>query len=79
MIQALYIFRVDSRKLLYSKSFQSEDNLEMFSEFFSALQTFSSEMTSSDTLNTVGLGNYSVLVSIIIRILLGVLKSLCNT
>ena len=63
MIQALYIFRVDSRKLLYSKSFQSEDNLDMFSEFFSALQTFSSEMTSSDTLNTVGLGNYSVLVS----------------
>jgi len=63
MIQALYIFRVDSRKLLYSKNFQSEDNLEMFSEFFSALQTFSSEMTSSNTLNTVGLGEYSVLVN----------------
>ena len=63
MIQALYIFPVDSRKLLYSKNFQSEDNLEMFSEFFSALQTFSSEMTSSATLNTVGLGEYSVLVN----------------
>ena len=63
MIQAMYIFRVDSRKLLYSKNFQTEDNLEMFSEFFAALQTFSSEMTSSDTLNTVGLGEYSVLVN----------------
>ena len=63
MIQALYIFHIDSRKLLYSKNFQSEDNLEMFSEFFSALQTFSSEMTSSGKLNTVGLGDYSVLVN----------------
>jgi len=63
MIQALYIFNIDSRRLLYSKNFQSEDNLEMFSEFFSALQTFSSEMTSSATLNTVGLGEYSVLVN----------------
>ncbi|TFG22525.1 MAG: hypothetical protein EU533_04190 [Promethearchaeota archaeon] len=35
----------------------------MFSEFFSALQAFTSELSSSDSLNTIGLGEYSVTVS----------------
>lgn len=63
MIHALYFFNIESRRLLYSKNFQSEDNLESFSEFFSALQSFSSELTPSGSLNAIKLGNYSVIVN----------------
>lgn len=65
MIQSLYIFQSTARKLLYSKNFQSDEKLEMFSSFFSALQTFVSELTTSSTesLSTIEMGEYLVLIS----------------
>ena len=65
MIQALYIFQSESKDLLYNKSFQSDEKLEMFDSFFSALQTFVSELTESSTesLNTIELGEYFVLIT----------------
>ncbi len=71
MIQALYIFKSQSRDLLYNKSFQSDEKLEMFDFFFSALQTFVSELTESSTesLNTIELGEYIVLITRIPEIL----------
>ena len=65
MIQALYIFQTNSRNLLYNKNFQSDEKLEMFDSFFSALQTFVSELTESSTesLNTIELGDYFVLIT----------------
>ena len=65
MIQSLYIFHSDTKKLLYNKNFQSDEKMEMFSSFFSALQTFVSELTASSTdlLNTIELGEYLVLIS----------------
>jgi hypothetical protein len=49
LIQALYIFQGKSKELLYNKSFQSDEKLEMFDSFFSALQTFVSELTDSSS------------------------------
>ncbi|MFX1570125.1 MAG: hypothetical protein ACFFCV_17345 [Promethearchaeota archaeon] len=71
MIQALYIFQSESKDLLYNKSFQSDEKLEMFDSFFSALQTFVSELTESSTesLNTIELGEYFVLITRIPEIL----------
>jgi len=71
MIQALYIFKSMSKNLLYNKSFQSDEKLEMFDSFFSALQTFVSELTDSSTesLNTIELGEYFVLITRIPEIL----------
>lgn len=71
MIQALYIFKSQSRDLLYNKSFQSDEKLEMFDFFFSALQTFVSELTESskESLNTIELGEYIVLITRIPEIL----------
>ncbi|UCD02386.1 MAG: hypothetical protein JSV23_05080 [Promethearchaeota archaeon] len=71
MIQALYIFQTNSKDLLYNKNFQSDEKLEMFSSFFSALQTFVSELTESSTesLNTIELGEYFVLITRIPEIL----------
>ncbi|MFW9864544.1 MAG: hypothetical protein ACFFEN_00465 [Candidatus Thorarchaeota archaeon] len=65
MIQSLYIFQSKSKNLLYNKNFQSDEKLEMFSSFFSALQSFVSELTSSSTesLSTIELGEYLVLIS----------------
>ncbi len=65
MIQSLYIFQSSSKKLLYNKKFQSDEKLEMFSSFFSALQSFVSELTPSSTesLSTIELGEYFVLIS----------------
>ena len=65
MIQSLYIFQSNSKKLLYNKNFQSDEKMEMFSSFFSALQTFVSELTESSTesLSTIELGDYFVLIS----------------
>ncbi len=65
MIQSLYIFQSNSKNLLYNKKFQSDEKLEMFSSFFSALQTFVSELTASSTesLSTIELGEYFVLIS----------------
>ena len=65
MIQTLYIFQSSSKKLLYNKKFQSDEKLEMFSSFFSALQSFVSELTPSSTesLSTIELGEYFVLIS----------------
>ncbi|MFX1279983.1 MAG: hypothetical protein ACFFA3_11240 [Promethearchaeota archaeon] len=65
MIQSLYIFHSDTKNLLYNKNFQSDEKMEMFSSFFSALQTFVSELTASSTdlLNTIELGEYLVLIS----------------
>jgi len=72
MIQALYIFQSNSKDLLYNKSFQSEEKLEMFESFFSALQTFVSELTddSKESLNTIELGAYFVLITRISEFLL---------
>ncbi len=71
MIQALYIFQSKSKDLLYNKSFQSDEKLEMFDSFFSALQTFVSELTESSTesLNTIELGKYFVIITRIAEIL----------
>ncbi|MFX0138569.1 MAG: hypothetical protein ACFFDN_33305 [Candidatus Hodarchaeota archaeon] len=71
MIQALYIFQCNSKDLLYNKNFQSDEKLEMFSSFFSALQTFVSELTESSTesLNTIELGEYFVLITRITEII----------
>lgn len=71
MIQALYIFKSKSKELLYNKNFQSDEKLEMFDSFFSALQTFISELTESSTesLNTIELGEYFVLITQIPEIL----------
>jgi len=71
MLQALYIFQSNSKDLLYNKSFQSDEKLEMFSSFFSALQTFVSELTESSTesLNTIELGEYFVLITRIPEVL----------
>jgi hypothetical protein len=71
MIQALYIFQSNSKELLYNKSFQSDEKLEMFDSFFSALQTFVSELTESSTesLNTIELGSYYVLITRVQEIL----------
>ncbi|MFX0023398.1 MAG: hypothetical protein ACFE9S_13810 [Candidatus Hermodarchaeota archaeon] len=71
MIQALYIFQSNSKDLLYNKSFQSDEKLEMFDSFFSALQTFVSELTesSSESLNTIELGQYFVIITRIAEIL----------
>ena len=65
MIQALYIFQSNTKELMYNKSFQSDEKLEMFDSFFSALQTFVSELTesSSELLNTIELGEYFVLIT----------------
>ena len=65
MIQALYIFQSETKDLLYNKSFQSDEKLEMFDSFFTALQTFVSELTesSSESLNTIELGEYFVLIT----------------
>ena len=65
MIQSLYIFQSNTKKLLYNKNFQSDEKMEMFSSFFSALQTFVSELTESSTesLSTIELGDYFVLIS----------------
>ena len=65
MIQALYIFQSNTKELMYNKSFQSDEKLEMFDSFFSALQTFVSELTenSSESLNTIELGEYFVLIT----------------
>jgi hypothetical protein len=65
MIQALYIFQSETKELLYNKSFQSDEKLEMFDSFFTALQTFVSELTESSTesLNTIELGEYFVLIT----------------
>ncbi len=71
MIQALYIFQSKSKNLLYNKSFQSDEKLEMFDSFFSALQTFVSELTesSSESLNTIELGQFFVIITRIVEIL----------
>ncbi|MFW9900594.1 MAG: hypothetical protein ACFFDY_04830 [Candidatus Thorarchaeota archaeon] len=71
MIQSLYIFQSGSKDLLYNKSFQSDEKLEMFDSFFSALQSFVSELTESSTesLNTIELGEYFVLITRIPEIL----------
>jgi len=71
MIQALYIFQSESKDLIYNKNFQSDEKLEMFDSFFSALQTFVSELTASSTesLNTIELGEYFVLITRIHEIL----------
>ncbi|MFX1380771.1 MAG: hypothetical protein ACFFA4_16940 [Promethearchaeota archaeon] len=71
MIQALYIFQSKSKDLLYNKSFQSDEKLEMFDSFFSALQTFVSELTESSTesLNTIELGKYFVIITRIAEVL----------
>lgn len=65
MIQALYIFQSNSKDLIYNKSFQSDEKLEMFDSFFSALQSFVSELTesSSESLNTIELGQYFVIIT----------------
>jgi len=65
MIQALYIFQSNTKDLMYNKSFQSDEKLEMFDSFFSALQTFVSELTesSSESLSTIELGEYFVLIT----------------
>ncbi|MFX1499889.1 MAG: hypothetical protein ACFFDH_02870 [Promethearchaeota archaeon] len=50
---------------MYNKNFQSDEKLEMFDSFFSALQTFVSELTdnSTESLNTIELGEYLVLIT----------------
>ncbi len=65
MIQALYLFQSNTKELIYNKNFQSDEKLQMFSSFFSALQSFVSELTesSSESLNTIELGEYFVLIS----------------
>ena len=65
MIQSLYLFQSSTKNLLYNKKFQSDEKLEMFSSFFSALQSFVSELTasSSESLSTIELGEYFVLIS----------------
>ena len=65
MIQSLYLFQSNTKELIYNKSFQSDEKLQMFSSFFSALQTFVSELTESSTesLNTIELGEYFVLIT----------------
>lgn len=70
MIQALYIFQSNSKDLIYNKSFQSDEKLEMFDSFFSALQSFVSELTesSSESLNTIELGQYFVIITRILEI-----------
>ena len=71
MIQALYIFQSSTKDLMYNKNFQSDEKLEMFDSFFSALQTFVSELTvdSSESLKTIELGAYIVLITRIPEIL----------
>ncbi len=71
MIQSLYIFQSASKNILYNKNFQSDEKMEMFSSFFSALQTFVSELTLSrtDSLNTIELGEYFVLITSIPEIM----------
>jgi hypothetical protein len=61
---------MNTTKLLYNKNFQSDEKMEMFSSFFSALQTFVSELTTSstETLNKIELGEYFVLISRIAEI-----------
>jgi hypothetical protein len=65
MIQALYIFQSGTKDLLYNKNFQSDEKLEMFDSFFTALQTFVSELTegSTESLRTIELGEYIVLIT----------------
>lgn len=65
MIQSLYLFQTNSKNLLYNKNFQSDEKMEMFSSFFSALQTFVSELTASskESLSTIELGEFLVLIS----------------
>ncbi len=65
MIHSLYIFQSVSKNILYNKNFQSDEKMEMFSSFFSALQTFVSELTlsSTESLNTIELGEYFVLIT----------------
>lgn len=65
MIQALYLFQSQSKELIYYKNFQSVEKLEMFSSFFTALQSFVSELTESSTesLNTIELGEFFVLIT----------------
>ncbi len=65
MIQSLYLFQSNTKELIYNKNFQSDEKLQMFSSFFSALQTFVSELTenSSESLNTIELGEYFVLIT----------------
>ena len=70
MIQALYLFQSNSKEMIYHKNFQSDEKLEMFSSFFSALQLFVSELTESSTesLNTIELGEYFVIISRLLEV-----------
>ena len=70
MLQALYLFQSNTKELIYNKNFQSDEKLQMFGSFFSALQTFVSELTESSTesLSTIELGQYFVLITRIIEI-----------
>ncbi|MFX1391283.1 MAG: hypothetical protein ACFE9Z_14555 [Promethearchaeota archaeon] len=65
MIQAIYIFQSGTKALIYNKNFQSDEKLEMFDSFFTALQTFVSELTegSTESLRTIELGEYIVLIT----------------
>jgi hypothetical protein len=56
---------------MYNKNFQSDEKLEMFDSFFSALQTFVSELTDSskESLNTIELGEYFVIINHISEIM----------
>lgn len=70
MLQALYLFQSNTKELIYNKNFQSDEKLQMFGSFFSALQTFVSELTESSTesLSTIELGQYFVLITRIVEI-----------
>ncbi|MFX1258292.1 MAG: hypothetical protein ACFFAN_10555 [Promethearchaeota archaeon] len=69
MIYTLYLYQNQSNVLLYDKNFQvfSDEKLEMFSSFFSALKSFISGIVSqvSNGLKKIELGEYLVLISFI--------------
>ncbi len=65
MVQSIYIFQRKTSSLLYTKNFLSDENVEMFSAFFTALKGFVSEISLKDSskLSSIELGGYLVLIN----------------
>ncbi len=67
MLYTVFLYQSESGLLLYDKSYQdvSHGKMELFSSFFSALNTFIGEMVldGSKELKNIELGDYSVLIT----------------
>ncbi|MHA1646493.1 MAG: hypothetical protein ACTSVU_00975 [Promethearchaeota archaeon] len=73
MIYRLFVYKASSGLLLWEKSFEAqEDNVELFSSFFSAIQLFVKQIVVDDSqnqkLHAIDLGEYMINITKIIEI-----------